>query len=255
MAEAKGRGHAAAPLHRFKLEPLRQKRPPADVEAWMLVNGIMPDESTLPVPKRIKIGRPKGRKNKVNEPSSAQDEQAVRSDWSGAKKRKRSDRNGESEQHDQQPSYPGENGLSQTRSSKRDYQAISSALSADPRPNGTDTTDRTLTIISLPTGEDALIDPEIQVEGTSRDHRQVEQAHPTHDPQGMDMVDLDINDASTPHNPPSLLDSTYPADWSDDPAGGIKGISEQEVELPEGETSHTRAELQDYLMRFSASGE
>ena len=243
VTEAKGRGHAAAPLHRFKLDPLRQKRPPSDVEPWMLVDGQMPDELTLPVPKRVKIGRPKGRKNKVNELGSPGNDLPEHNGGTRPKKRKRTTRHGEG---NHQPLLEDLNDTMTLKVLKHHQPTLASGHSADVLDTNDDA-GRTLNIVALPSTEDTLIDPEIEIAGPSGASPDANRVHSLHGSPGLHLVDLNMIDASASHNAASGSEATYPAEWADQATGGSGDMQEQGLES----RSDTRSDLQDYLMRFS----
>jgi hypothetical protein len=251
VAEAKGRGHAAAPLHRFKLEPLRQKRPPVDVETWMLVDGIMPDESSLPVPKRVKIGRPKGRKNKVNDPGCVSEDTVERAESGRAKKRKRN--TGFTAGVDSQSHAAGEGFIADLKDNarKRVEQAISSGLSDATRPSNTPELDQTLHTIALTSHEESLIDPDIDLVGhtTPKATREVDtNGSPVMTMVGLRMMDdsaHQLHDDSAEQDIHSEDETTYPDDWPSETLNDSR-VLEQEVERGDA-----AANLQDYLSRLS----
>jgi hypothetical protein len=211
----------------------------------MLVDGIMPDESTLPVPKQVKIGRPKGRKNKVNELGCEDPVDQIES--GRAKKRKRASGIAIGLDSESQHSIEGSTQRMKDSSVKRVDQAISREVSLNTRPDMADEAQRTLNIVALPSHEDSLIDPEIDIV----DHTG-EKAHAgqTCGSPVMEMVDLQMMDDTGDQNSHSVNVSTYPAEWSSDAVNDIKILPEQETESSV-DRSDARSDLQDYLMRFS----
>jgi hypothetical protein len=220
VSEAKGRGHAAAPLHRFKLDPLRQKRPPPDVELWMLQDGIMPDDSVLPVRKRLQIGRPRGRKNKVNASRSPSVSMTMSADGSQA-------------------------AVLMTKQS-------SVKVNDHPHDSGeAEDHSAPLTIVALPSPDTSMIDPAMDLQPT-------EGSENPQDSSGLELAHLALNHAHTGILGPNLNDAQYSTGWHNPPEPGVIELATEEISgHRDGEMAETgggvdaRSQLQDYLMRFS----
>lgn len=87
VMEIKGKGHAAAPLRRFKLNPLREKMPPKDAdEPWMFIDGI--------VPERMEAAKRPRKPRKPKAGSSAKKRKASHENGSPAKDQEQEDIHG-----------------------------------------------------------------------------------------------------------------------------------------------------------------
>ena len=246
VTEAKGRGHAAAPLHRFKLDPLRQKRPPSDIETWMLQDGTVPDESTLPAPKRVQIGRPKGRKNKVkvsHSPSSSTKDVAIVTSTVRKISKNAS------------PSA-GSSRVSSGHPINLRNAEISYAFEVDHNTSMENVTASEqigpLTIVALPSPDHALVDPALDL----RPLPHTDDAHPTRDSTDLAITHMAL---AGMQGSEGTGDPQYSATWNGPAAGTNIGLittgvsshrSGDSVDAEVG--SDGRSELQDYLMRFSS---
>jgi hypothetical protein len=246
VTEAKGRGHAAAPLHRFKLDPLRQKRPPSDVETWMLQDGTVPDETTLPTPKRVQIGRPKGRKNKVKvspSPSTSTKDVAVDTSTICKKSKDASPAAGSSRSSSGHPINLRNAEISYAFEVDHNASMEDVAASEQVEP---------LTIVALPSPEHPLMDPALDL----RPLPHTDNAQPRRDTSDLAITHMAL---AGMQGSGSADDPQYSATWNGVAAGadiglGTTGVSShrsgESVDAEGG--SDGRSELQDYLMRFSS---
>jgi len=246
VTEAKGRGHAAAPLHRFKLDPLRQKRPPSDVETWMLQDGTIPDESTLPAPKRVQIGRPKGRKNKVKvsqSPSSSTKDVNVDTPTGRKNSKKASPATGSSRGSIGHPINLRNAEIAYTFDVDHNASMGGVTESEQVEP---------LTIVALPSPDHPLMDPALDL----RPLPHTNTAQSTRDSSNSAITHMALADMQGSGN---ADDPQYSATWNGVAAGadiglGTTGVSSHRsgdsIDAEVG--SDGRSELQDYLMRFSS---
>lgn len=229
----------------------------------MLMGGVLPDESTLPAVKRGKIGRPKGRKNRVRAGDDGDRRVAPQQVGHQAEEHLDTVKDYIMSSHEQQQA-PTDGRLNHHH--QHQHQSKEDASQQDKMD------DDDTGIVALPTATaDSLIDSTLPPQ-----HHAQPPLHPAQTQRlgpeqsassDLDLVSMSMMDPSSTMNQVDTTSAHEHDMWSRG-HGVLEGVddserhkaltadrtaTQSEQQQMEGDMTDTRADLQAYLMRFSAT--
>jgi hypothetical protein len=208
----------------------------------MLVGGVLPDESSLPLPRRVKIGRPKGRRNKVSESKANLSDPNQPSPNIGIRRctSKRSIGQYDEDISDLQTNNEGLLIHEQKQELDNVGQDPAELQSSDIEHINES---QSLGIVALPTAHQSVIDPHIESEDNSANSSSISPL--TRNDPDMELVNMDMVDSTPVPNEEIVSNGGRTYVWS--------GTQEMLLDGDHSRGTDDRGPaIQEYLMRFSS---